>query len=236
MLAAWTVSAQTNQTESCCRHPVRVFGDNTTVNLTPLFHWWTHGNHSGQASASRNGGLDPSRPLPAWHRITGTKTGDLDYSWIVDAVIYTSPSTRTNARIILKNPPATEEQLFNNLKSQLAAAGRQITNDQRTYQADLKAAQKAESRVQAESRSTNRRTRNNRESYSQQAAQKNATATAALTEQKQLEQTRALAEQQFNAIPAMKGKYQLDWFAMKLGRNKDGVPIYDVGIVEASSP
>jgi hypothetical protein len=221
-------AATTNQTLLCCQHPLRVFGDHSTVNLTPLFQWWTHHENSGR--------LDVSRPLAAWHRITGVKVAELEYNWVVDAVIYTSPTTRTNARIILRNPPAAEEQLFYNLKAGLAAAGQQITNDQRTYQNNTKAAQQATTRAQAGNRSRNGRARVNAANSAQQAAQDNSAATAALDDQKQLETSRALAEKQLAAIPAEKGKYRIDWFAMEIGRNKQGVLIYDLGVVETSSP
>ena len=234
-LTAGSLSAQTNQTLACCRHPVRIFGDHATVNLTPLFRWWTQHEHSDQLSAG-GGGADPSRPLAAWHRITGTKAGELEYSWFVDAVIYTSPGTRTNARIILKNPPVAEAGQLATLKSELAAAGQQIANDQRTYQADVKAAQKATARAQTGSRSNSNRTRQNAANYTQQAAQENAAAAAAQNEQKQLEQASMAGKNQLAAIPVVKGKYQIDWFAMAAGRNKDGVPIYDVGAMPAGAP
>jgi NACalpha-BTF3-like transcription factor len=235
LFAAVTVSAQMNQNLSCCRHPLRGFGDQTVVNLTPLFQWWTQHqpatNHDNTTAAA-----DPNRPLAAWQRIIGTKAGELESSWVVDAVIYTSPTTRTNARIILKNPPATEEQTYYNLKNALPAATRQITNDARTYQTATKAAEKAEDRAQASRRSNSKLGPTNLRIYTEQAARERAAATAALNDQKQLEAARTLAEKQFNAIPAVNGKYRIDWFALELGRNKQGVPIYDLGVVNPNSP
>ncbi len=228
VFAAGSISAQTNQTMFCSRHPLRIFGDHSTVNLTPLFQWWTR-----HERATRT---DPVRPLAAWQRITGTKVADLEFNWVVDAVIYTSPSTRTNARIILKNPPVAEEQAFYNLKAQLAEAGPRIANDQRASQANTKAAQKAESRAQADQRSRNARTRVNGNNYSQQAEQERAAAAAALNDQKEVEQARALAEKQLAAIPTVNGKYQIDWFGMEIGRNKQGQLIYDLGVLDANSP
>jgi hypothetical protein len=240
LLAAVSVSAQTNQSFPCCRHPIRVFGDHTTVNLTPLFQWWTHPGQVSKAAADRDPTLDadarPVRPLSAWHRITGVKAADLEYNWVVDAVIYTSPTLRTNARIILKNPPVTEDQMFYSLKAQLAEAGQQSTNAQHTHQNQVKAAQKAEARAQADGRSRNWKARLNSSAFAQLAARDNTTATRTLNEQKQWEQSRTLAEQQLAAIPAANGRYQIDWFALEIGRNKQGMPIYDLGVVDAYSP
>ena len=45
----------------------------------------------------------------------------------------------------------------------------------------------------------------------------------------------ATAWPQFKAIPAVKGAYYVDWFAVMRGYSKQGLPIYDLGRV-ASSP
>jgi hypothetical protein len=241
LMVAVSVSAQTNQNAPlCCRHPLRTFGGQGTVNLTPLFQWWTHRAAAPKPAPGRLNLADAlvgsARPLAAWHRLTGTKAAALEYDWVVNAVIYTSPTASTNARIILKNPPVAEEQAFYDLKNQIAAAGQQITNDQRAYQAHTKAAQKDEARAGADSRSRNLRARLDTNNYREVAAQERAAATAAQNDQKQCEQTRAVAQKQLAAIPAAKGQYQIDCFALELGLTKDGVPIYDVGVVDPNSP
>ena len=98
-------SAQTNHAWSVCRHPIRIFGDHTTVNLTPLFQWWQQQPQAGNAATNGDAGTDTERPLASWHRISGIKAGELAASWVVNAVIYTNPTSRTNARVILNNPP-----------------------------------------------------------------------------------------------------------------------------------
>jgi hypothetical protein len=224
------VSGPANLSTFCCRHPVRIFGDQTTVNLKPLFHWW------GKHDDSTNQVADPTRPLTSWHRITGIKVGDLEYSWVVNAVIYTSPNTRANARIILKNPPVMEEKNFYDLKARIAQIDLQATNSQRAYQNHLKAAQKAESRAQADKNTRNRRTRTKNSENTRLAAQENADAQADLNDQKQLEQARAQAEKQLQLIPSANSRYQIDWFALEVGRNQQGVLIYDLGVVDLNSP
>jgi hypothetical protein len=41
----------------------------------------------------------------------------------------------------------------------------------------------------------------------------------------------AQAESQLQTIPSMNGQYYIDWFALKIGADKNGVPIYDLGVV-----
>jgi hypothetical protein len=252
MCAAWTVSAQTNQVthkkhtgsgsfsdftqtnqDACCRYPLRTFGSAANVNLTPLFKWWAH--HGLEDAAGADAGATNGRPLAAWHRITGNHLGDADSYWVVEAEIYTNPGVRLKERIMLKNPPVAEEQLFYSLKSELAAAVQQMTNDLRLYQTDTKAGQQAEARANKRVRNT-RNARNQASQNAQTASQDQQTAAAALTDQQQLEQALPLAQKRLNAIPAKNGKYVLDCFALAAGKTKAGVPIYDLGVVDINSP
>lgn len=237
---AANVSAQTNQDWLACRYPVRVFGNRAAVDLTPLFQWWlqqpaastTATNHDTAADATP----DAERPLAAWRRITGTKAGDLPSGWVVNAVIYTSPTIHTNARIILKHPPVTEEQTYYALKARLDAATLQITNDQRSYQADTHAAQRAEDRARAWLRSGSKVANLNASHYTRLAAREHEAATAALNQQQQLEAARPLVQKQFDDIPAVNGQYYIDWFALASGQTKAGVLIYDLGMVVTNAP
>jgi hypothetical protein len=231
---AATVSAQTNQGWPVCRQPVRIFAGQTTVNLTPLFEWWAQQPQPGQPAT--NADNEASRPLAAWKHVTGLKVGELGTAWLLDAVIHTSPTSRTSARIILNNPPAAEEQLFNSLKSQLAAAPQQITNEQRAYETALKAARKADKTIQDYRRSGSKQANEGINYYSRVASQKREAAAAAQTRQKQLEDSIPEWQKQLDTIPTKNGKYLIDWFALEVGRNKQGVPVYDLGVVPANSP
>ncbi len=252
MSAALAVSAQTNQAvhqhhartgtvsdfnptnqDLCCRYPLRRFGSAANVNLTPLFKWWSH--HALDDVAGTAAGATEGRPLAAWHRITGHHVGDADSSWVVEAEIYTNPGVRLQERILLKNPPIAEEQLFYGLKSELAATVQQMTNDQRLYQADTKAAQKAEARANKPVRNT-RSAKNQASQNAQTASQDQQAAAAALSDQQELAQALPLAQKRLNAIPAKDGKYMLDCFALAAGKTKAGVPIYDLGVVDINSP
>lgn len=240
LFTAATVSAQTNQSWSVCRHPIRVFGNRSTVDLTPLFEWWKQQPQPGRAATNRDttadAGTGSDRPLAAWQHVTGIKAGELGSGWLVDAVIYTSPTIRTNARILLNQPPAAEEQMFYALKTQLAEAAQQITNAQRAYQADLKAAQKDDEQAAKWLRSGTKHATESYNNYLRRAGQKRDAAAADLSQQKQLEAGRPLLQKQLNAIPAKNEKYLIDWFALTLGRSKQGVLIYDLGVVPPNSP
>lgn len=216
----------------CYRFPVRIFGDHTTVNLQPLFQWWSH--HPAAKAAD---GPDVSdRPLSAWHRIVGIKTGDLGYNWQVKAEVYLTPTLRTNEMIILKNPPVAEAQTYYQLKNAIADAGRQINADQKAYQTNLKAEQKAHERAHSNDRKRNRKSRNKAITASRRAAQEKAAANTALAAEKQLEQARNAGQKKLATIPSVNGTYQIDWFALAIGRDEHGTPIYDLGVVDVNSP
>jgi hypothetical protein len=243
MLVAVVASAQTNQGWQVGRYPVRVFG-RATANLTPLFQWWTlqpvHTNGLAYTSAT----IDPDtnaipegdRPLSAWHLVTGTHAGTIGSSWAVEAVIYTSPTARTNARIILKHPPVVEEQNFYALPAQLAQINEQIAAAKRAYDAAVKAEQQNQESVNNYRRSILAYDRISADNYARRAVEKQQEATPAASLQQQLEATRDQTEQQLKAIPAVGGVYHIEWFAMMLGRNKAGLPIYDLGLVSPNPP
>ena len=237
LFAAAPVSAQTNQTALACRYPFRVFGNNV-VNLTPLFQWWQQSAAATNSISATNAEavVPAERPLAEWHRIIGLKAGELGGSWLVDAVIYTSPKVRTSARIILDNPPVAEEAIFNTLKQQLAQATRQITNDQRAYDNDLKAAQRADELAARYLYSGTKHATESYNNFVRAAAQDRAAAAITQNQQQQLQAAFPAVQKQLAAIPAKNGKYLIDWFALELGKSKQGVPIYDVGGVPPGSP
>ena len=240
-LLAGPVSAQTNQTWRTCRNPVRVFGG-SPVNLAPLFQWWERQPQPGKDTPYTNTVItvdtnapETGRPLAAWHRVTGIHAGTLaSGAWVVEAVIYTSPTARTNTRIILNHPPALEEQEYLTLKAELEQASEQINNAHKLYEAGIKAAQKDDALVNDYRHSRSKQAPTGINVYSQAEAQQEAAATAAANQQQQLTAARDQIEKQFKAVPALNGHYQIDWFAMLAGCTKTGVPIYDLGLVAAT--
>jgi hypothetical protein len=234
-LTTVTALAQTNQTWEVCRNPVRVFSGPAMVNLRPLFDWWAQQPQTNRADTNQVAAAG-DRPLTAWARVTGTKVATAGSSWVLNAVIYTSPSERTNARIILNNPPVTEEQTFYLLRTQLSQARQQLASLRQQYASNTNAAAKAEARVLAYARTTLKVRTLGMNSYERVAAQKRAAAADDLNQLDQLELARAQIEEQLKTIPAVNGTYHVDWFALEVGRSRQGVPIYDLGLVSPTPP
>jgi hypothetical protein len=234
-LTAVAARAQTNQSWEVCRNPVRVFSGPVIVNLRPLFDWWAQQPQTNAAGTNFVGDAG-NRPLTAWARVTGTKVATMGSSWVLKAVIYNSPTERTNAQIILNNPPVAEEQTYYLLRSQLSQARQEIANLRQRYENSTNSAAKAEARVQAYARTTLKVRTLGMNSYERVAIQKRAAATNELNQLEQLELARAQIEEQLKAIPAVNGTYHVDWFALAVGRSRQGVPIYDLGLVSPTPP
>jgi hypothetical protein len=245
LLAALAVPAQTNQPPKCLRQPLRQFGGGW-ADLTPLFQWWEQQgagasnpptnpvasslptNAVAATPAPGGAGAVSTRPLGAWKRITGQKTAEGEGVWQVEAEIFTSPTDRTNEVILLKNPPAAEESEFYRLQALVAQYDGQITNDQHLYKtyaaAELKVA--AQARVAAQG---DKWERENAGAYQQRAMKEQAAAQAAQANEQQAEAARTQAQQQLDALPGAEGRYELDCFALEVGRNRGGQRVFDTG-------
>lgn len=210
----------------CCRYPIRSFGNTGSVNLAPLFQWWT--NSAGNSQSIR--------PLAAWRRVVGVRTGDLEYQWIVDAKIYTRQTTWRPARIVLLNPPVQQEQLFYSLKAQIAQDELNLTNAQRTYRAELKAEQRDQARARADARSWRRWRRFYSGVYDRQARREQNAARQTQKEKQQTRQALEAAQKALAAIPSSHGQYQIDCFALDTGKTLHGFPVYDVGVTIRTRP
>lgn len=232
MLAALSVSAQTNPAPWCCRQPYRSL-QRWTVDLTPLFDWWRRGGDEsplpGVAPAPA-GSPNPRRPLAAWKRITGVKTGEQYGCWVVDADIATSPTTHTNEWILLQNPPAAEAEQYYNLKALLVQYDTQMAGDRESYRTETNAEARAAGYARADALADTKMLRVNTYEYRQLAAKKAAAAATTLADWQQIEQARERARKQLAAIPSSDGQYQLDVFALELGRNRSGQLVFDAGV------
>lgn len=241
-LTTVAASAPASQSWPDCRNPVRVFGSHSAISLTPLFQWWARQpvatNAAGYtvADINTNTAAESDRPLSAWHRITGLHVGSVGGSWVVEAVIYTSPTARTNARIFLNHPPAAEEQNYFTLKAQLAEALQEITNCEHAHKADTEAVQKDDARAQAYQRARIKASSTGVAINLRAATRDQAAADAVSGRQKQLEAARDQIETQLKAIPVKNGTYYIDWFAVMVGHTKKDVPIYDLGAVSPNPP
>ena len=226
-LLAWTAPAQTNQNWTIYRHPIRIFA-NRSVNLTPLFQWWAR---QPTNAAAGDGVLPPDRPLTPWYHITGSKIATLGASWVVNAEIFTSPTIRTNEPIFLNHPPSEEESTFAALKSELPALEQQIARTQKAYAADTNAELRAGERLAEYRRSSSKSAPTRVNEYSRIMVEKRTTAAALLNQLQQLQAAQIQYQAQFEAIPAIKGAYHVDCFAIELGRNQKGVRIFDLGLL-----
>ncbi len=228
LLVTLSTTAQTNLPPICCRQPYRSLGAGQPVNLTPLFRWWMH--QGDQPAATPLNVVLPPRPMTAWKRITGFKTGEVDSAWVINAEIATSPFEHTNEWILLKNPPVAEAAQYFNLVALIAEYQQQIAKDIRA-QADYKnAADRDATRARELTRHFSKSVRWDAPYYAERADKNRAAAAAALNDQKATEQARDLAQQQLQALPSVEGRYQVNGFALQLGRNKKGQLIFDQGV------
>lgn len=237
LLTGFSAAAQTSPAPACCRHPLRIFDNQTSVNLKPLFHWWTERTHTNSSPAEPDGSPAATRPLMAWQRVIGFKTAVIGSDWVVNAVVQSDPAGTNDIpqAIILKHPPAAEEAWYYELKRRLAAAAEQITADQHTYEAESLAAQKASAQA-GNYDGTGKWPARVRAKNDQQAADRHrAAAAAALKDQKKLQAAYPKAQKELDALPAVNGRYQIDCFALELGRNTEGVRIFDFGALPAKS-
>jgi hypothetical protein len=224
-----------------------MFTGHRVVNLTPLFQWWLQQSTPTNAAHYQVANLNLStnvadvtpadtRPLAAWHLVTGTHAATAGESWVVTGLVYTSPTARTNTRVILRNPPAAEEQAYYLLRTQLAEAGLEITNAQRTYESNLKSSSEAENRALAYGRSRTIGGAAGYTTYHARARQYQQAADTAAAQKQQLETLKQQFLEQLKTIPAANGDYQVNWFAMQIGRTKAGLPVYDMGVPSSTPP
>ena len=234
LLAGVSAGAQTNPAPTnapppfFCRQPYRVMGVGKMVDLTPLMQWWT--NQGPQEVALPLNAARPVRPLSAWKRITGVPTGVVDAAWVVPAEIGNSPTDQTNEWILVKNPPVAEAAQYENLKALLVQYQNQIADDQRKQADYTKAAKQNTDLATQTGQSYSKSIRWNASYYTQLAGQNRAAAAAALADQKATEQLLEQARQLLKTIPSVDGRYQLDCFALPLGRNAKGQLIFDPGV------
>ncbi len=241
-LAVVAAPAQINQDWPVCRNHLRSFGGRA-VDLTPLFQWWARQPVPTNAATYTSANLstnvtvaDADRPLSAWHRVTGTHVGSAGDSWVIEAVIYTSPNSRTNARVFLNHPPVLEEQNYYTLKTQLAEADAEIAAARQVFETNTNTEQRALELANRYRHSLSKVAPTGVNINMQEAQQTHDAAAVALNRMDQLSAQRQQIVEQLKTIPARQDAYSVDWFAVKLGYTKKGVPIYDLGLVNPLLP
>ena len=234
-------SAQTDRDDRgwrICRYPVRLFAKGT-VNLTPLFQWWTHQPSETTNAAANSDTNSPSasdRPMAAWYRIQGTPRAVTGASWLVEARVYTSPTDFTNTWVLLNRPPVEEKQAYDLLVAQIAQIDEQIVNTQNAYNASTNSAALAREDALRYRSSNTKVAGDGYRAYSALAAQQHNAAADNRKQLAELEAARKQLEAQLKATPHDNGSFLVDWFAMNVGTNKQGMAIYDLGVVSPTPP
>jgi hypothetical protein len=192
-----------------------------TVDLNPLLLWWT--NHNG------------ARPLVSWVQVTGAVVGTNSSGWVVDAKVERTArnmeassmpdSDSAKTRILLRHPPTLDQAVFEKLSQQL-----KVLNAQRS----------ALSAADSDAR-TRRRLIEDAETYSRAYGVRS---WGLAVERRQLQQNQSqvsaqlkVLDQQIQALKKLLSLWQdtdhyvVDCFALDVGQGKDGLPVFDYGLV-----
>lgn len=194
------------------KDPQRVVNQRT-VDLTPLFHWWT--NHSGE------------RPLKAWVHLTGSVIATNAYGWELDgqtdsvtdsASHHKSQSQLAGYHLLLRDPPASDKALFERLSAELATLKSERTNV-------VAKQQQAKQAVNVASHSSG--SARVRSARSAQARSAEAYVTRDLHT---VDTAIANVKKQLAAFPDPQ-HYVVDCFALETGQRAATLPVYDYGTV-----
>lgn len=239
LFVAVGASAQTdNRGWKICRYPVRMFAKGT-VNLSPLFHWWAHQpleTTNTIENSDTNTPPESDRPMTAWCRIEGTPREVAGASWLVEARVYTSPTAFTNTWVLLNHPPLEEKQGYDLLLAQIAQVEEQIANEKDAYSTSTNSEALAYRAAERYRRSNTKVAGDGYRAYSAVAAADRNSASNQRSQLTELEAARKQFEVQLKATPHDNGSFLVDWFAMNVGTNKQGIPIYDLGVVSPTPP
>ncbi|HXP63693.1 MAG TPA: hypothetical protein VN829_24520 [Dongiaceae bacterium] len=184
-----------------------------TVNLEPLFRWWT--NRLGE------------RPLWAWAHVTGAVVATNDWGWTVEARVDPPPRARSSAqegasagghvKVVLRHPPVSDLAEFSDLTAQAKA----LTDQTVALSNQVRAA----SNRLREIGSNGRRAR----VFAVQASR------LRLVEEQDKAQLANLHLQLADCRAKLAGfpnstKYVLDCLALDMGQEVNGLPLYDYGV------
>ncbi len=197
------------------KDPRRVI-NGQTVDLTPLFRWWT--NHASE------------RPLKAWAHVTGTITGTNTWGWIIDAHIErATPSSGddtdapNDGKIVLRHPPAAEFAEFEQLAAELKDLNARHAKLSGEATQAGKRAQDAATKEAAGNMSFRRTAR-----LQQQADQSGETMKQDADQLKTIDQRIKELKEKLSAFPS-ETKYSVDSFALDLKQKANGLPIFERG-------
>jgi hypothetical protein len=222
--ASWLVLAVlalgTNLNANPLQNPKRLIGGRT-VDLEPLFHWWT--NHHG------------ARPLKAWGHLNGTVIGTNSVGWIIKTEGDELPPRSSNGsakatsaeaegKFILRNPPLADLVEFEKLSGELKAL-----NQQRGQIAGEEAQAKNRADVLAREQNAYRRSGTRSRTVAAESRQVKAVEDEAKRELKPLDQQIQDLKKRLSAYPN-NDHYVLDCFALETSQELNGVRVYDYGL------
>jgi hypothetical protein len=193
-----------------------------TVDLTPLFRWWT--NRAG------------ARPLTAWVHVTGSIVGTNAIGWVLEAQVENtgrlrntegaaSGATNGQGKIVLRNPPLQDRANFEQLSAQLNLLEQQHGQIS-AVDGRAKDQQATNHRIQTAYRKEGVRDR----SLTAQNRQNQAIVNQAKGELKPLDQQIQTLKTQLAAYP-YPDHYAVDCFALEAAQVSQGMLIYDYGFV-----
>jgi len=201
------------------RDPKRLVNERT-VDLNPLFQWWT--KHNGP------------RPLTAWVHLSGPIVGTNAFGWVVEAQVEGGAHSESagdakgaapsaERKIILRNPPWQELAEFARLSAQLKT----LTN-QRVQLANAEAQAKTRAEADAKTRSANRHNRSYSRALAADERQSKQTETQARDQVKILDQQIADTKKKLSIYPSA-DHYAVDCFALDAGSEFSQMQVYDHG-------
>jgi DNA-binding TFAR19-related protein (PDSD5 family) len=202
--------AGTNGQAALLDSPKRVV-DGRTVDLTPLFHWWTN----------RHG----SRPLTAWVRVGGAVTATNSLGWVISGHPEKSsahakqngrePANRDPSQFILKDPPLEEAADFARLHQEL----KQAQAEKARLQSEASTAKAQEAQVQKAMRGALR---------AHATGQLRGIEKADTNLMKSVDRTIAQLKQKLSVYPNQ-DHYEVNSIALDTGTKYNDLPVYDRG-------
>jgi hypothetical protein len=196
--------------------------NNQTVDLSPLFKWWT--NHTSV------------RPLTGWVHITGPIVGTNSWGWIVTAKAEgpnhfkaardsADAPPKDSGKILLQHPPLQDLAEFQKLKAEL-----DTLNQNRKQLLDQETQAKNQSEVIAKERKSVGRNSAEARELSQENKQLNLASQQAGSAIKQLDVRIRPLKEKLATYPSS-DHYLVDCFALDTGQETQSLPVYDHGSV-----
>ncbi len=201
------------------QEPKRLINEQT-VDLSPLFHWWTH--------------RDGSRPLTAWLHLSGRVVATNSLGWTLDAQVEpgTHPGRTSQSaaagrelKIVLEHPPLQQLADFERL-----AAQRETLKTERAGLAAQASAAEGHVHDLSTQQKTNRRNAVRASGLAQQVNYWKQVDKEAKDKLKTVDKQLQELHTKLAAFPDA-DHYQVDCLALELGQKFNGMPVYDYGVV-----